>query len=148
MKKILIAGVSLLLVKFSFSQDRHQPPSTVRESFQKEYPHSQPSQWNHSSAGWSVSFEDRDNDNGEVTAHFDTRGRHLDTHVRYDSHDVPNPVAKSINDRYPGAEGYRYTHIERQHAPDLYEVRFKHKGRNRTTYLDENGREAHYNGWH
>ncbi|MDP4217941.1 MAG: hypothetical protein Q8927_17190 [Bacteroidota bacterium] len=147
MKKLLIAGVSLLLTQFTFAQNRHEPPAPVRESFQKEYPHSQPNQWIRSSAGWSVSFEDRDNDNGFVTAHFDSRGRHMDTHVRYDNHDVPDHVVKTVQDRYPGAEGYRYVHIERPYAPDLYEIRFRHRGRYRTTYLDENGRVAHYNGW-
>ena len=142
MKKIMIiTAVGLLAAQCGFAQNRHEPPSSVRESFQKDYPRSQPGNWSHSSTGWSVSFDDRDNDNGNVTAHFDTRGRHTDTYIRYDGNDVPNEVSKAIHNRYPDAMDYRYTCIERPRG-EVYEATFRSHGRTHTMYLDGKGHET------
>jgi hypothetical protein len=145
MKKTIIAIVCILCVQVSFSQDRRDPPSSVRNSFHREYPQSQPSQWSHVNGEWSVNFEDRDHDNGEVTAHFDIHGRHLATHVPYDDHDVPDPVMSSVRSRYPGSD-YEFTRIDHPHRNSQFEVKVRSKNRHRTVYMDERGREArsHY----
>jgi hypothetical protein len=149
MKKSLITVLCAGCFYFGFSQNDYNPPRHVRESFQKEYPQSQPGQWNHSSAGWSVNFDDRDHNNGEVTAHFDGSGRHIDTHVPYDNNDVPAPVMDHVRSRYPGSDQYDVTRIDRS-GQGVYQFRLRHQKKSRTLYLDENGqqrndyRDRHY----
>ena len=133
-----------VIAGFAFTQANHHPPKAVSESFQKEYPRSSPSNWTHSTSGWSVEFEDRDFDNGEVTAHFDTRGRHMDTQIPYDDGDVPATVKDNLRNRYPGSDNYEYTRIERAGNQPLYKARFKHNKRYKTQYLDQQGEHHDY----
>jgi hypothetical protein len=143
------ASIILCLVIFSAAISQEgRPPARVRESFRKMYPQSQPRTWHHENSGWSVIFEDRDNDNGEVTAHFDSRGRHVDTHVYYSGEDVPGLVIDHMHQRYSGADNYQFTHIERHRGGDLYQVHFRHKQRSRTVYLDDRGDEKQYHDRH
>jgi hypothetical protein len=139
MKKILTAMFSVVLASFAFAQPGHHPPRAVSSSFEKEYPHSNPSRWTHSAGGWSVEFEDRDHDNGEVTAHFDSRGRHIDTQIPYDEADVPVGVKENLQKRYPGSGQYEYTRIDRAGERSRYKARFMHKKKYRTIYVDEQG---------
>jgi hypothetical protein len=144
MKKSISLILCCVIVCAAMSQERSRPPAQVRESFQKMYPQSQPSRWNHENGSWSVEFDDRDNDNGQVTAHFDSRGRHIDTHVYYSANDIPAPVIDHLHQQYNGAENYQYTHIERHRGGDFYQVHFRHKGKRRTVYLDDHGNERQY----
>ena len=144
MKKILTTILSGVLVSFAFSQAGHHPPTAVSGSFQKEYPHSTASNWTHSATGWSVEFEDRDHDNGEVTVHFDARGRHMDTQIPYEDGDVPAVVKENLRKKYPGADHYEYTRIERAGDRPLYKARFFHKKRYKTAYLDQQGEHRNY----
>lgn len=128
----------------AFSQNESVPPSNVRESFVKEYPNSQSPGWTHNSQGWTVNFEDKDHNDGEVVAHFDPRGRHLDSYIPYADGDVPNPVLKRLHSRYPGAEGYEYTRIDRDGRPDLYRVQVRNHSRTHILYVDEKGRDREY----
>src|ERR1700676_3688075 len=105
MKRSLTTIMLGICVFFGFSQNGHTPPGNVSRSFQKEYPQSQPSQWNHSNAvGWSATFEDKDHNNGEATAYFDQKGRHVDTHTPYDNQDVPQPVRDHVKSSYAGSD--------------------------------------------
>lgn len=135
-----------LAVLFAFPQRHSTPPESVRQSFTKEYPKSAPTHWNRSGTVWSATFEDRDNDNGEATAHFDAQGRYMDTHVLYDNHDVPAPVTENINKQYPGSDHQKYTRIDRPRNGDLYQVNLKHQGKSKTLYVDDKGQETHYAG--
>jgi hypothetical protein len=144
MKKYLMTFLFGVVVSFGFPQSGHRPPKTVSESFQKEYPHSSPSRWTHSSTGWSVEFEDKDFDNGEVTARFDSRGRHLDTQIPYDDGDVPATVKDNLHKQYPGSDNYEYTRIDRAGDKPVYKARFKHKKKYKTAYVDQQGERRSY----
>jgi hypothetical protein len=144
MKRILMTISFTFLMIFVFSQEGHRPPKTVSESFQKEYPRSSPSHWTHSAKGWNVEFEDKDYDNGEVTAHFDSRGRHLDTQIPYDEGDVPSSVKDNLHKQYPGSDHYEYTRIDRAGDKPVYKARFKHRKKYRTIYVDQQGEHRNY----
>ncbi|SRR5579871_697126 len=144
MKKFLMTFLIGVMVIPVFAQTSRHPPKAVSESFQKEYPHSSPSRWTHSAGGWSVEFEDRDFDNGDATAHFDSRGRHLDTQIPYDDGDVPVVVKDNLRKQYPGSDHYEYTRIDRRENEPVYKARFMHKKKYRTVYLDQRGEHRNY----
>ena len=147
--KTSIATILFVLINYcSFAQGDQNPPRSVRETFQKTYPQSQPTRWDHNSLGWSVIFEDRDHDNGEVTAHFDNEGRHQDTHVYYDNKDVPDPVMNNLRQRYNGSDNYEFTRIDRPQKENIYQAHFRHHNRNMTRYMDERGNERTYHDRH
>ncbi len=148
MKKSIITFLFGLGVFFAFSQNRHNPPDKVSKSFQKEYPQSQPAQWQQTKTGWNVDFEDKDHNNGEATARFDASGRHIGTSVPYDDKDVPDPVVKNVKSRYPGSDNIEYTRIDRPGENGVYQVNLRHKGKKKTVYMDNKGKEKnyHYNG--
>jgi hypothetical protein len=144
MKKSLITGSIMLFALFAFSQNGYNPPGNVRNSFHKQFPQSQPSQWHHSGTVWSVQFDDIDHNDGEATARFDQSGRHLDTHVVYDNNDVPSPVVTNLNKRYPGSDDYQYTRINRHGQHDVYQVHMRHHSKYKTVYVDRYGHQMEY----
>jgi hypothetical protein len=148
MKSSLLTLLLGFSVSIAFAQSDHMPPQNVSKSFQKEYPHSQPSQWSQSSVGWSVSFEDRDHNNGAVIAYFDGTGRHIDTHIPYENHDVPSTVRNHMHDNYGGASHYDYTRIDHEGERDVYRTQYKVKKHYTTVYLDKEGRERDYHDNH
>jgi hypothetical protein len=148
MKKSIIAMLCGFCVFFVSAQNRYGPPKQVRESFNREYPQSQPAQWHHANNGWSADFEDRDHGNGEVTAHFDRNGSLLDTHIPYDNNDVPAPVRERVSSRYPGSNNQEYTRIYRPGGDEIYQVHMRHKKRYRTLYVDGNGEQRTYQDRH
>jgi hypothetical protein len=139
MKKILLTFLFGGLLITAFPQGGHRPPGSVSQSFRKEYPHSNPSRWTHSGSGWSVEFEDKDNDNGEVTAHFDSKGRHVDTQIPYDEGDVPAPVKDNLRKLYPGSDNYAYTRIDRAGDKPVYKASFTHRKKHKIKYVDQQG---------
>jgi hypothetical protein len=148
MKKAIITTLCGLWVLFVCAQNRYNPPKQVRESFSREYPQSQPTQWHHVNNTWSVDFDDRDHGNGEVTAHFDRTGSFLDTHIYYDNNDVPAPVRDRVHSRYPGSNNDEYTRIYRPGQGDIYQVHVRHKNRYRTFYMNDKGEQRTYQDRH
>jgi hypothetical protein len=144
MKKILMTFLFGVTMNFAFPQAGYHPPKAVSESFQKEYPHSSPSHWTHSATGWRVEFEDKDFDNGEVTANFDSRGKHLETQIPYDEGDVPAAVKDNLHKQYPGSDNYAYTRIDRPGNKPIYKATFRHKKKSTTTYVDQQGGKHNY----
>src|ERR1022692_1859260 len=138
MKTCISTILFLLINHFAFSQVNH-PPKSVRESFQKTYPLSQPSHWDRTSGGWSVDFEDKDHDNGEATAHFSSTGRNIDTQVPYDNKDVPAPVVDNLHQKYNGSDNYAFTRIDRPGEKAVYQAQFTHQSKHKTLYVDEKG---------
>jgi len=124
------------------------PPKNVSQSFEREYPHSQPSQWTQSSVGWSVSFQDNDHNNGEAVAYFDGSGRHVDTHIPYDRHDVPATVRNHMHESYGGPDKYDYTRIDHAGEHDVYMTHYKHKKQYKAVYMDNDGHERDYHDNH
>ncbi len=148
MKKVILLFLSAFTFLLTFSQNGYNPPDNVRQGFQRQYPQSQATQWSHEGGNWNVNFEDRDHGNGESTAHFDGAGRHIDTHIPYDNHDVPGPVMDRMRNHYPGSDDYAFTRIERDDDRGVFQVHFRHRKRYRTIYMDERGREREYHDRH
>ncbi len=137
-----------LAVVFGFSQHNNTPPANVSQSFHKEYPKSQASQWSKSDAGWSVSFKDKDHNNGEATAYFDASGRHVETQIPYDKRDVPAPVKSHVQSSYGASDKYDYTRIDHSGEKTVYKTQVKHKNQNKTIYVDNDGHEKDYQEKH
>jgi hypothetical protein len=151
MNKVMFFTLLLLAAQGQlFAQGSHQRvPATVQKSFQKDYPEAKDPQWNSDHGQWHANFNDRSaNDRGEMVAHYDQNGRHVDSHIPYDRNDVPSPVLDRTKRSYPGAKDYSYTRIERQGAQPLFQVSLNLQGRNKTLYVDDNGREKKYNDHH
>ena len=126
-----------------FAQHSYNPSEVVESGFHKSYPNSEPRHWSHTSVGWSVTFNDRDNDNGDAVAHFDIHGRHRDTYIPYDNNDVPSDLREHVRNKYPG-DDYEYTRIERHDGEDYYRVRMRHHHSHKTFYVDEQGNYFHH----
>ncbi|HEY1870023.1 MAG TPA: hypothetical protein VGG71_03140 [Chitinophagaceae bacterium] len=149
MKTILITLLLGSSVIFGFGQYHHTPPRQVTESFQKEYPRSQPSHWSFSNNRWSVSFEDNDYNNGEMTAYFDGSGKHIENHIPYDYNDVPASVRNHARDSYGASDSYDYTRIDRYGEKPVYETQVRHKHHSKkTVYIDNDGHERDYHEYH
>ena len=148
MKKSLITMLCMVSAFIAFSQNKNNPPKNVQESFQKEYPQSKSTAWVHSNTGWSVNFEDRDHNNGEVTANFDGNGKHLDTQIPFDNNDVPAPVKDNVRNNYPNSANYDVTRIDRSGENSVYQVNLKDKKSNKTIYMDEKGQKKDYTSKH
>jgi hypothetical protein len=144
MKKSLLTVLLGLGVVTGFSQHYYTPPTSVSQSFQKEYPKSKATQWSKSAAGWSVSFKDKDHNNGEATAYFNASGRHIETHIPYSRHDVPAPVKKHVEQRYGSSGDYDYTRIDHYSGKTVYRTQVKHKNVNKNIYMDNDGHEKDY----
>jgi hypothetical protein len=148
MKKSLFSMILGLSVVFGFGQYNHKPPKEVSESFQREYPKSKPSKWSQSNEGWNVSFQDIDHNNGESTAYFDASGKHVDTHIPYDHHDVPVSVRNHTRDNYGASDQYDYTRIDRSGEKAVYKTQVKHQKHNKTIYMDNDGHERNFHDEH
>ena len=148
MKRSLFTMLLGFGVVFGFTQNNHTPPKNVSQSFQKEYPQSQPSQWNQSNVGWSASFKDNDHNNGEATAYFDASGKYVDTHIPYAKHDVPSPVKNHIQNNYGASGNYDYTRIDHSGEKSVYKTQVKQKNQDKTIYMDNGGHEKDYQDKH
>lgn len=132
------------------AQDRHhQAPAAVQQSFHRDYPEARDPQWHYSNSHWNADFEDHSRyDRGEMVAHYDRYGRHVDSHIPYDRNDVPPAVVQKTERHFPDGRDYNYTRIEQPGRPALFQVSLNLRGSNRTVYLDDNGRERRYQHRH
>ncbi len=127
----------------SYAQEgRDHAPAPVQRAFQRDYPEARAAHWSSTHGQWHANFNDHSpSDRGEMVAHYDQRGRHIDSHIRYDPYDVPSPVVEWARRRYPHARDYSYTRIERPSGQPLFEVHLDLGGQGRTVYMDDHGRE-------
>ena len=95
-----------------------------------------------------MSFTDRDNDNGEVTAHYGDNGEHTDTYIPYDRNDVPAPVMDNVKKNYSDYGNSQFTRVERADGNSVYRVNLRNKKTHKTVYVDEGGNETKYRGSH
>jgi hypothetical protein len=127
----------------------HHVPSTVQRSFQRDYPEARDPKWSSDHGQWHADFNDHSRyDRGEMVAHYSRNGHHVDSHIPYDRNDVPPAVVERTNQRYPGGRDHNYTRIEHPGGQPLFQVSLNLQGRNRTMYVDENGREKKYYDQH
>lgn len=150
MKNTLIALLLVLPAGALLAQQRNdRPPRQVQQSFQKNYPEANDARWSRSGSEWHAEFTDRSpRDRGEMVAHYDQRGRHIDSHVPFDRQDVPEPVIRNTERRYRGARDFNYTRIERPGGGAYFRVQLNLNGRNKTVYMDDRGQEHQYNDHH
>jgi hypothetical protein len=144
MKKIILSLLLLAPCGFLIAQDRQHPSDRVQHAFQRDYPEAKEPHWSQNNGRWHARFDDRSAyDRGEMIAHYDRYGRHIESHTFYNHEDVPAPVMERARTRYHG-DNYRFTRIERPGTPSFFKIQFTLGGRERTTYLDERGRERNY----
>jgi len=152
MKKILFVVAVLCIGRMAEGQDRRsqqQVPTNVQRSFQRDYPQANDTRWTHNGNHWNANFTDRSpGDNGEMISHYDHKGRHLDSHIPYNRDDVPPMVRERMEKRYRNGRDYRYTRIEQYGGQPLFQVRLNIGGQQKTTYVDEQGRERSYHDGH
>ena len=140
-----LGGSGLLLAQESH---RHVPTS-IQRSFSRDYPEARDPQWTSTRGQWHANFEDHSRyDRGEMVANYNQYGHHIDSHIRYDRNDVPPAVLERTQRNYPGGQHYAYTRIERPAGRPLFQVTLDLQNRNRTVYVDENGREQKYRDNH
>jgi hypothetical protein len=132
------------------AQNSHQhAPSTVQRSFQKDYPEARNPKWSSVNGQWHANFDDHSQyDRGEMVAHYDRNGHHVDSHIPYDRNDVPPAVVEKAQKNYPGGRDYSYTRIEHPGKQPLFQVSLNLRGSNRTLYVDDHGQEKKYNDHH
>lgn len=151
MKKSFLVLLLLVPAGLLVAQSRsRQAPEPIQQSFHKDYPDAGNPRWSQSNGEWHADFTDRSSDDrGEMVAHYGRNGRHIDSHIPYNREDVPAPVLEKAKRHYHGGRNYRFTQIERPGENNaLFQVRVNLNGRDRTTYLDENGRSREYQDRH
>jgi hypothetical protein len=151
MKNSLFALLMLLPGGLLVAQNRsHRVPETVQQSFHRDYPDAANPRWSQSNGQWHADFTDRSaDDRGEMVAHYDRDGRHIDSHIPYNREDVPASVMERAKKHYHGGHNYRFTRIERPGDNDaFFQVRVNLNGRERTTYINESGRDREYHDRH
>jgi len=151
MKKLLIvflaAGSQVALAQHG-NDDQHVPHS-IQQRFQKDYPEARDAHWSSSRNEWHADFTDHSRyDRGEMVAHYDRSGRHIDSHIPYDRNDVPSPVVQHVEKRYPGSSDHSYTRIERPGGQPLFQVNMNLNGKRTNKYVDDHGRERPYQDHH
>jgi hypothetical protein len=152
MKKIILSLLVLLPGLSVLAQDHsdryQQPPEPVRQSFQRQYPQAENPQWNQQYGQWNAHFNDKGPESrGEMIAHYDHEGTNIDSHIRYDQHDVPAPVNQWAHSRYRHGH-YEYTRIERPGDDGFFEVKINLGGKTHINYVDEYGHERTYDNHH
>lgn len=130
-------------------ESHHHVPAAVQHSFQRDYPQAGDAQWSETNGQWNASFTDHSQaDMGEMVAHYDRTGHHVDSRIPYDRGDVPQAVVEQTQRRYPGASDDNYTRIERPGGQPLFQVSLRTHGRRHTMYVDDKGRERKYTDRH
>jgi hypothetical protein len=150
MNKLIFSSLLLLTAAGLSAQGMHshaQAPSTVTESFQKDYPDAKQPQWKQSNGQWNANFK-RTSDNHNVAAYYDGKGQHIDSHVNLHKTDVPAPVVDRVSSKYPGGHVSQYTKIERPNDNEVYQVKVKQHNKSRTVYVDGQGKDQSYRDKH
>jgi hypothetical protein len=151
MNKVLFLALGVFLVDGQLlAQDTHRHvPASIQRSFKRDYPEARNPQWSSTKGQWHADFDDHSRyDRGQMVANYDQYGQHIDSHIPYDRNDVPSAVVDGTQRNYPGGQNYTYTRIERPTGNPLFQVTLDLQNKNRTHYVDENGREQKYHDHH
>jgi YD repeat-containing protein len=139
MKKIFFA--LFLLGSTTMFAQRNQPPSSVRESFQRDNP-SRNARWKRENNNeWHATYRDANNRN--IEAYYDRNGRMRETHTPWNRKDMPSDLDNRIYRMYH-TRNYRAVKIDRPNDEALFQVSFSIGGKNRTVYLDAQGKSKTY----
>ena len=149
MKKVILGLCFLSASAFMYANDAPSPyghpttvPVAVKESFHKDYPNASITHWKYMNDKWEVSFRQP---NGRVAmdACYAPEGRHIDSRIPMAQSAVPVKVVHKLNDKYHGT-AYHFARIERPKKRELYQVRLKDQGMDKTVYMDKRGHEKSY----
>ncbi len=151
--KQTIFALLLLSSCMAFAQRRHRdndqnnttPPPSVQQNFQRENPN-QNARWSRTNNQWHAIY--KDNNNRDVETYYDGYGRKRDSHIAWNRNDVPRDLDNKINRTYH-TRNYNAVRIERPNSAPLFQILLNlGGGRNRTVYMDEQGRQRQYNDRH
>ena len=146
---VVLLATSTQLVMAQRGNEAQRVPPTVQHNFQQQYPQAADTRWTHSGNEWHANFTDHSpSDRGEMVAHYDHNGRHVDSHIPYDRNDVPPSVVNHVERHYPGSSDQSYTRIERPGSQPLFQVSLNIKGKHTNRYVDDHGREREYQDHH
>jgi hypothetical protein len=127
------------------NRDNNTPPSTVQQTFQRENPN-QNANWNYRNNEWHATY--KDNNNRQAETYYDRNGRRRDSHINWDRNEVPRDLDDRINRTYH-TRNYNAVRIERPNSQPLFQISLNlGGGRNRTVYMDEQGRQKQYYDHH
>src|SRR6202049_793718 len=146
MKKLFFSLLLLNSTVIFAQKDRNNVPSSVKQTFQRENPTVRDAQWNQTNGQWHANY--KDNNNRNVDAYYDGNGRRRDTHIAWDKKDVPQVVDSRINRTYHANGNYKVERIERPGSTPLFKIGIQTGSKNRTLYMDEQGRARKYNDHH
>ena len=147
MKKVFFALFLVSSATFAQHRAQNQPPVTVQRSFERENAGSNNATWMKTSNQWHANY--RDNNNHNVDAYYDRNGRRVDTHREVDRREVPQNVDSRLNSMYHANGNYKAIKIERPNSQPLFQIQIQSgSSRNRTIYMDEQGRTRSYNDRH
>ena len=119
----LVPGAMLMAQSHNYDA-----PDQVRVTFNKQYPKAEKTHWSRNGSQWTANF--RDDEHGEMYAHYNKNGDHLESRIPYSQSDVPGPVRDMVKQRYPHGRDHEYTKIERNHGNDqFYQVRVSERDR-------------------
>lgn len=146
---VVLLTTSSLLVMAQRGNEDQQVPRNVQHSFQRDYPKAADTRWSSSGNQYHAEFTDHSPaDRGEMVAHYDHEGRHIDSHIPYDRNDVPTPVMHHVERHYPGSSDQYYTRIERPGRRPVFQVSMTFNGRHTNKYVDDHGTEREYQDHH
>ena len=145
---VMLFPLSLSLYAQNPKYNQQPPPEQVRQSFHRDYPQASNPQWGGNQGHWHARFDDQGPDSrGEMIAHYDERGRNIDSHTYYLPQDVPDPVIRWAHNRYRHGS-YEYTRIERPGQEDFFQVRVFYGGQYHIHYVDDYGHMHEYDDRH
>jgi hypothetical protein len=151
MYKLLILLLLVASLPALAQRDRgdQSVPNTVQHNFKRDYPDAKDTRWSSAGGEWHADFTDHSpQDRGEMVAHYDRTGHHIDSHIPYDRNDVPSPVIHNIEKRYPGASDHSFTRIEKPGTKPVFQVTMNLGGKRTNKYVDDQGRERSYADHH
>jgi hypothetical protein len=131
------------------AQGHYYPPQNIQDAYRHDYPGSEKPIWVQINGEWRAQFRDHGPDDlGEMTAYYDRFGHRLDTHIPYDREDVPPVVLDRHRQIFKDGRITGYNRIVGPDEHTVFEIQFNHKGRSRSAYYDEDGRDRQYDDHH
>ncbi len=147
---LLLSSTTMFAQNERNNSDRNQqsnnPPAEVQNSFQKDNPNVNNTNWEQRNNQWHGNY--KDNNNKNVDTYYDPNGDRINIRRELDRKDVPQNVDDRYNRKYKDNGDYRAARIERPNDVPLFEIKFHKGNRDRTIYMDEHGKKRHYKDRH
>lgn len=136
MKKIFSCIMTLFLFGLSsFTQPK--VPDVVKTAFNNKFPNASEVKWEkESKTELEANFK---MNNTNVSANFKLDGTWVETETTIPVSELPAPVSKAVNTKYPGGVYNRSERIEKPGGKVMYEVNIKVNGKKKELELNEDG---------